>query len=43
MAVVGEDWEGGEGQQGEMERLSLGTVGAWLARLAYVPRAKVQP
>jgi two-component system chemotaxis response regulator CheB len=43
VAVVGDDWEGGEGQEGEVERLSPNTVGAWLSRLAYVPRAKVQP
>ncbi len=43
VALVGEDWEGGEGQEGEAERLTLSTVGAWLARLAYVPRAKVMP
>lgn len=43
VAVLGEDWEGGGSQQGEVERLSLSTVGAWVARLAYVPRAKVQP
>lgn len=43
VAVVGEDWEGGEGQEGEVERLTPATLGAWVARLAYVPRAKVQP
>jgi two-component system chemotaxis response regulator CheB len=43
VAVVGEDWEGGGGQDGPVERLSMDTVGAWLVRLAYVPRAKVQP
>jgi two-component system chemotaxis response regulator CheB len=44
VAVLGEDWEdGGSNPQGGVERLSLVTVGAWVARLAYVPRAKVQP
>jgi two-component system chemotaxis response regulator CheB len=43
VAVVGEDWEGGEGQEGGVERLSPGTVGAWLTRLAHAPRAREQP
>lgn len=44
VAVLGEDWEGGDSNlQGGVERLSLITVGAWVARLAHVPRAKVQP
>ncbi|HZI13535.1 MAG TPA: chemotaxis protein CheB [Myxococcus sp.] len=42
VAVLGEDWEGGGSTQGEVERLSLITVGAWVARLD-VPRTKVQP
>lgn len=40
VAVVGEDGEGGGGLDGTVERLSLDTVGSWLARLAYVPRAR---
>ncbi|NMO21782.1 chemotaxis protein CheB [Pyxidicoccus fallax] len=43
VAVVGEDWEGGEGQEGEVERLSPGGLGAWLARLAWAPRARGLP
>ncbi len=43
VAVVGDFQTGGEGEEGEMARLTLGTVGGWLARLAYVPRSKVQP
>ncbi|WP_426756788.1 chemotaxis protein CheB [Myxococcus sp. Y35] len=43
VAVVGALQSGGEGEEGEMEQLTLGTVGGWLARLAYVPRSKVQP
>ncbi|MCP3136135.1 chemotaxis protein CheB [Pyxidicoccus xibeiensis] len=43
VAIVGEDWEGGEGPEGDVERLSQGTVGAWLSRLVSMPRAKVLP
>jgi two-component system chemotaxis response regulator CheB len=43
VAVVGDDWEGGEGQEGEVERLSPGGVGAWLARLGGAPRARGLP
>ncbi|ATB45147.1 chemotaxis protein CheB [Corallococcus macrosporus] len=43
VAVVGPHPAGGEGEDGEMEQLTLGSVGGWLARLAYVPRSKVLP
>ncbi|MFP2934718.1 chemotaxis protein CheB, partial [Pyxidicoccus sp. 3LG] len=41
VAVVGEDWDGGEGQEGEVERLSPATVGAWVGRLMSPLRARV--
>ncbi|WIG99446.1 hypothetical protein KGD87_30195 [Myxococcus sp. SDU36] len=43
VAVVSALQTGGEGEEGEMEQLTLGSVGGWLARLAYVPRSKVLP
>jgi|GEM_PF-1710489 len=43
VAVVGARRAGGDGEEGELEQLTPGTVGGWLARLAYVPRSRVQP
>ncbi|NTX09769.1 chemotaxis protein CheB [Myxococcus sp. CA056] len=43
VAVVMGESDGGEGQEGEVERLSLAEVGGWLTRLAYVSRGRVQP
>jgi len=43
VAVVKGGSESGEGQEGEVERLSLAEVGGWLTRLAYAARGRVQP
>lgn len=43
VAVVSALQTGGAGEEGAMAQLTLGSVGGWLARLAYVPRSKVLP